>query len=211
MRVQIKFSHRFAGYRDNNMDYFLLYKPYGMLAQFTQETPEQRTLADLDFTFPKDVYPVGRLDADSEGLLLLTNDKSLNDRLLNPRNAHPRTYWVQVEGIPMASALQQLVQGVDIRIKGKVFRTRPAEVRVLDSNPELPERVPPIRFRKTVADCWLELRLTEGKNRQVRRMCAAVGFPVLRLVRVRQGGLDLDGLQPGAVRVLEAAALDKIF
>ena len=193
------------------MHYYLLHKPYGMLAQFTRETPEQTTLADLDFEFPKDVYPVGRLDADSEGLLLLTNDKSLNDRLLNPRHAHQRTYWVQVEGIPTQEALAQLERGVEIRIKGKIWQTRPAQAHQMAIPPEIPERVPPIRFRKTVPDAWLELSLTEGKNRQVRRMCAAVGFPVLRLLRARMGRLELGGLPPGAVRVLQSAEVKELF
>lgn len=183
--------------------YFLLYKPYGMLSQFSRETPEQSTLADLDFRFPPDVYPVGRLDADSEGLLLLSNDKALNTRLLDPRFAHPRTYRVQVEGRPDDDALDRLRQGVDIRIDGKMYRTRPAGVDFpLDDAliAALPDRRPPVRFRKTVPDAWLDITLTEGKNRQVRRMCAAVGLPVLRLVRVRIGGLELGDLPPGAVQ-----------
>lgn len=186
--------------------YFLLYKPFGMLSQFSRETPEQRTLADLDFVFPKDVYPVGRLDADSEGLLLLTNDKSLNARLLNPRFEHPRTYWAQVEGIPDEAALEQLRAGVTIRIDGKSFQTRPAKVEVLTVQPELPERHPPVRFRKTVPDAWLELTLVEGKNRQVRRMCAAVGLPVLRLVRVAIGDILRGNMQPGEVREIDLPA-----
>lgn len=188
--------------------YYMVYKPYGMLSQFTREAPGHSTLADLDFVFPKDVYPVGRLDADSEGLLLLTNDKEQNFNLLNPRKAHPRSYWVQVEGIASATALAQLRQGLDIRIDGKTHHTLPAAVRLLPAAPELPQREPPVRFRKSVPDCWLELTLTEGKNRQVRRMCAAVGFPVLRLVRVRIGKLGwgdagLGRMAPGEVRVLE--------
>jgi len=186
--------------------YFLLYKPFGMLSQFSRETPEQRTLADLDVVFPKDVYPVGRLDADSEGLLLLTNDKSLNARLLNPRFEHPRTYWAQVEGIPDEAALEQLRAGVTIRIDGKSFQTRPAKVEVLTVQPELPERHPPVRFRKTVPDAWLELTLVEGKNRQVRRMCAAVGLPVLRLVRVAIGDILRGNMQPGEVREIDLPA-----
>ncbi|MCC7506617.1 MAG: pseudouridine synthase [Saprospiraceae bacterium] len=186
--------------------YFLLYKPFGMLSQFSRETPEQRTLADLDVVFPKDVYPVGRLDADSEGLLLLTNDKSLNARLLNPRFEHPRTYWAQVEGIPDEAALEQLRAGVTIRIDGKSFQTRPAKVEVLTVQPELPERHPPVRFRKTVPDAWLELTLVEGKNRQVRRMCAAVGLPVLRLVRVAIGDILRGDMQPGEVREIDLPA-----
>ncbi len=189
------------------MDYYLIYKPYGMLSQFTREAPGQETLADLDFVFPKDVYPVGRLDADSEGLLLLTNDTALNARLLSPEQGHTRTYWVQVEGIPSEEALDRLRKGVEIRIKGKRHTTRPAEAHRLPAPPDLPERNPPVRFRKTVPDSWLELTLTEGKNRQVRRMCAAAGYPVLRLVRVKIGTMALGDLQPGEVRRLQKIAL----
>lgn len=182
------------------MHYFLLYKPYGVLSQFTREEPHHRTLADLH-DWPPGVYPVGRLDRDSEGLLLLTNDKSLTHRLLDPAFAHPRTYWVQVEGVPDTEALDALRTGVDIRIRKKTHRTRPAEVSLLEEPPPLPERDPPVRFRKTVPDRWLELTLTEGRNRQVRRMCAAVGYPVLRLVRVRIAGLALPKtMRPGEVQ-----------
>lgn len=193
------------------MRYFLIYKPYGMLSQFTREADGQRTLADLDFAFPPDVYPIGRLDADSEGLLLLTSDKRVNQRLLQPKEAHERRYWVQVEGLPTASTLTQLAAGVVIRLKGKVYQTRPAAVSLLPEPPVLPERIPPVRFRKTVPDCWLELRLTEGKNRQVRRMCAAVGFPVLRLVRVGIGNIELGRLQPGDVVEMDQQAVYKLF
>lgn len=186
------------------LQYFILYKPYNVLSQFSRETPQQRTLADVDFQFPQDVYPVGRLDADSEGLLLLTNDKTLNFKLLNPKSQHPRTYWVQVEGIPDAVALDQLRQGVSLKIDGKPFKTRPAKVHLLTEDISLPERNPPVRFRKTIPDTWIAITLTEGKNRQVRRMCAAVGYPVLRLVRVKigtlaYGGPVLGAMQPGAV------------
>ncbi|MBK9338648.1 MAG: pseudouridine synthase [Lewinellaceae bacterium] len=189
------------------MPHFLLFKPYGMLSQFTPEQAGQITLADLDFDFPKDVYPVGRLDADSEGLLLLTDDKALNFKLLNPGSHFPKTYLAQVEGVPAEQDLDALRRGVDIKINGKTHRTRPAAVRLLDGAPDLPPRVPPIRFRKSVPDCWLEIVLTEGKNRQVRRMCAAVGFPVLRLVRTglghwRAGAGELAGMAPGEVRVV---------
>ncbi|MEL7422146.1 MAG: pseudouridine synthase [Bacteroidota bacterium] len=179
--------------------YFSVYKPYGMLSQFTREMPQHRVLGDL-FDFPKDVYPVGRLDQDSEGLLLLTNDTRLNDALLNPIRAHSRTYWVQVEGIPTEKAITQLQQGVDIRIKKRTHRTRPAEVQLIEPAPTLPERDPPIRYRKTVPTSWLELKLTEGKNRQVRRMCAAVGFPVLRLVRAAIEDVPLGNMQIGEVQ-----------
>lgn len=157
-------------------------------------------MADLH-DFEKDVYPVGRLDADSEGLLILTDDKHLNARLLNPVNAHRRTYYVQVEGILTDEALARLEEGVDLRIKGKSHRTRPAIARRIPE-PGLPPRNPPIRFRKNIPTDWLELELTEGKNRQVRRMTAAVGFPALRLVRHSIEDLTLEGMASGEVRKL---------
>ncbi len=184
------------------MRYFLLYKPYGVLSQFTREHPDHRVLGDLS-DFPPDVYPAGRLDKDSEGLLLLTDDGQLKARLLSPQQGHRRTYYVQVEGVPDAEALEKLRTGVAIRLSKKMYRTRPAEARLLPYPPHLPPREPPVRFRKTVPDSWLEIVLTEGKNRQVRRMCAAVGFPVLRLVRVKIGDLDLGGLQPGEIMELD--------
>ena len=184
--------------------YYALYKPFGMLSQFTREAPDQTTLADLDVTFAKDVYPVGRLDADSEGLLLLTNDKRLTDALLHPRHAHPRTYYAQVEGVPDEPALKALQTGVTIQINGQSHRTAPALAALLPAPPALPERIPPIRVRKSIPDTWISLQLTEGKNRQVRRMCAAVGFPVLRLVRVAIGGYAPEGLTAGEVRALSA-------
>lgn len=186
--------------------YYVIYKPYGVLSQFTREAPHHRTLADL-YDFPKDVYPVGRLDQDSEGLLLITNDKRLNSKLLDPRWSHERAYWVQVEGIPNEEALTRLNNGVNIRIKKRDYRTRPARAQMLVPIPALPDRDPPIRVRKSVPDSWIELRLTEGKNRQVRRMCATVGFPVLRLVRGGIENLTLGDMQPGDVREWEAPAL----
>jgi 23S rRNA pseudouridine2457 synthase len=161
--------------------------------------PRHRTLAEFDF--PPDVYPLGRLDADSEGLLLLSDEPSLNARLLRPERAHPRVYWVQVEGSPADDALAALASGV--LVQGD--RTRPCRVRRLTESPALAPRVPPIRFRKTVPDCWLELELVEGRNRQVRRMTAAVGHPTLRLVRVRIGRFALGELASGAWRVLSPA------
>ena len=186
--------------------YFFIYKPYGMLSQFSKETPEQSTLADLG-PFPSDVYPVGRLDKDSEGLLLLTNDKALNNRLLNPKYQHRRTYWVEVEKVPDEKAIRQLCEGVTIRVNKKDYPTLPAEVRLLEEVPQLPERNPPVRFRKNIPTGWLEMTLTEGKNRQVRRMCAKVGYPTLRLVRVRIEKLMLEDLQPGESRELDKKAL----
>ncbi|MDJ0673861.1 MAG: pseudouridine synthase [Calothrix sp. MO_167.B42] len=181
--------------------YLLFYKPYGVLCQFTQDTPTRSTLKDY-ISIPQ-VYPAGRLDWDSEGLLLLTNHGQLQHRLCNPKFGHQRTYWVQVERIPDEYAIQQLEKGVVI----KNYRTRPAKVKLLSNPPPLPERNPPIRFRKTVPTGWLEITLTEGKNRQVRRMTAAVGFPTLRLVRNRIGNLQLDDLQPGQWRYLSAVEI----
>ncbi len=196
--------------------YFVAYKPYGMLSQFTPEQPGQSTLADLAVRLPAGVYPVGRLDADSEGLLLLSDDPRLNARLLPPDRAHVRTYLAQVEGIPQEPALAQLREGVPLRIDGRLYRTRPAQVRLIEAPPNLPPRRPPIRFRKSVPDAWLEISLFEGKNRQVRRMCAAVGHPVLRLVRVRFGPLrwgeaPVGHLQPGEVRELLLSRLSEFF
>ena len=178
------------------MEYYLIYKPFGILSQFTDEG-EKKGLGSV-FPFPKDVYPVGRLDADSEGLLILTNDTRLNQRLLHPVHGHPRTYYIQVEGIITDEALRILQDGVTISIDGKKHHTRPALCSRIDT-PALPERIPPIRFRKSVPDSWISLTLTEGKNRQVRRMTAAAGFPTLRLVRVRIGALEMENPEPGKV------------
>lgn len=177
-----------------------LHKPYGVLSQFTPEPGSRwRTLAD--FQLPPRTYALGRLDADSEGLLLLSDEPGLNSRLLDPAAGHRREYWVQVEGVPGAPALRQLAGGV--KIGGQA--TLPCTVRPLDPAPELPPREPPIRVRKSVPDSWLSLELTEGKNRQVRRMTAAVGHPTLRLVRVRIGLFQPADLGPGRWRELTAA------
>ncbi|MDX6765560.1 MAG: pseudouridine synthase [Candidatus Methylacidiphilales bacterium] len=168
------------------------HKPYGVLSQFTPERGSSwRTLAD--FHLPPNVYPLGRLDADSEGLLLLSDEPGLNTRLLDPKHAHPRTYWAQVENIPTAETLARLAAGV--LIAG--HQTLPCQARLLDPAPVVPPRVPPIRLRKHIPDAWIELVLHEGKNRQVRRMTAAVGHPTLRLVRTAIGAYGLSGLLPG--------------
>lgn len=151
------------------------------------------------YDFPSDVYPVGRLDRDSEGLLLLTNDKKLNHRLLNPAFQHPRTYLAQVEGIPKLIDLNQLSKGVVISVNKKKHQTLPAEILQITDEPVLPDRYPPIRFRKNTPTTWLQLTLIEGKNRQVRKMCAKIGFPVLRLVRVRIGNLTMETMESGKV------------
>jgi len=178
---------------------YLIYKPYGVVSQFTAPVPGKRTLGEL-FDFPPDVYPVGRLDETSEGLLILTNDARQNQRLLGQQIE--KEYWVQVEGVPDEAALAQLRQGVDIRIKQKAYRTLPAEVRRL-GEPALPPRDPPIRQRKSIPESWLSLCIREGKNRQVRRMTAAVGYPTLRLVRWRLAQMTIEGMQPGEVREVE--------
>jgi 23S rRNA pseudouridine2457 synthase len=183
--------------------YYLIYKPYLMLSQFSKEG-DKPTLADLKFDFPSDVYPVGRLDADSEGLLLLTSDKQLNHRLLNPKFRHNRTYYVQVDGALTTEACQQLSDGVTIAVDGKKYATLPAMVQTLDE-PSLPDRNPPIRYRAAIPTSWLAISLHEGKNRQVRKMTAAVGFPTLRLVRWAIEGLTAEGMQPGDVRELSRA------
>lgn len=183
-----------------------LHKPYGFLSQFTPEPGSKwRTLAELGL--PPRVYPLGRLDADSEGLLLLSDEAGLNTRLLDPELGHRREYWVQVEGIPAPAALAALASGV--LIEGR--KTRPARARRLDPAPSLPPRTPPIRVRKSIPDSWLALELTEGRNRQVRRMTAAVGHPTLRLVRARIGTLSLGELAPGTWRMLSAAERAAVF
>jgi 23S rRNA pseudouridine2457 synthase len=181
--------------------HILFHKPYNVLCQFTNEGINRPTLKDyLDIP---EVYAVGRLDQDSEGLLLLTNNGRVQHQLSDPKFEHAKTYWVQVERIPDEAALQQLRQGVTIQN----YRTRPAQVRSLPGEPDLPPRHPPIRERRAIPTAWIEIILTEGKNRQVRRMTAAVGFPTLRLVRVAIGNLRLDGLEPGQWREISDAEI----
>jgi 23S rRNA pseudouridine2457 synthase len=185
-------------------------KPYGVVSQFTPDGSPNRTLAE--FGFPKNVYPIGRLDADSEGLLFLSDEPAWNERLLHPRHAHEREYWAQVERIPAPEALKKLKHGISIQGR----KTLPCRAWILEPQPEVgssrcddrtaqravPTRNPPIRFRKSVLDCWIGLELIEGKNRQVRRMTAAIGHPTLRLIRVRIGNFWLDDLPAGQWRIL---------
>ncbi|RED97866.1 pseudouridine synthase [Marinoscillum furvescens] len=185
--------------------YFIIYKPFKVLSQFTDE--DGNAGLGSVFDVPKDVYPVGRLDLDSEGLLLLTNDKYLNGALLNPKNEHQRTYWVEVDGEPSQQALQQLRDGVTINVKGP-YATRPCEVQVIDA-PDLAERNPPVNYQKHPVRTWLEIKLIEGKNRQVRKMTAKVGHPTLRLVRVGIEDLSLFPLQPGELTQISRKALYK--
>lgn len=187
----------------------LFYKPYNVLCQFTDPDQSSARKTLKDYIPLPNIYPVGRLDLDSEGLLLLTDNGQLQHRLAHRQFAHSRTYWVQVDRIPDQLALDKLRQGIKI----KDYITRPAKVSFLTTEPSLPDRNPPIRFRKNVPTSWLELTLTEGRNRQVRRMTAAIGFPTLRLIRVGMGitnfrtkkdrQLRLDGLEPGQWRELD--------
>lgn len=173
----------------------LFNKPYGVLCQFT-DTAGRSTLKD--YIDVPDVYAAGRLDADSEGLVVLTDDGVLQARIANPRHKLPKTYWVQVEGTPDAASLEPLRRGVLLNDRP----ARPAEVRVMPEPPGLWPRVPPIRERRHIPTAWLELTLTEGRNRQVRRMTASVGLPTLRLIRARIGPWTLDGLAPGQWRAV---------
>ncbi len=185
--------------------HILFHKPYNVLCQFTQEGSDRQTLKDY-ISIPE-VYAVGRLDQDSEGLLLLTNNGWVQHQLSDPKFEHSKTYWVQVERIPDEAALQKLRQGMTIQN----YRTRPAQVRLLENEPDLPPRDPPIRIRKAIPTAWLEIILTEGKNRQVRRMTATVGFPTLRLVRVAIAHLRLDGLEPGQWREITAEEMKPLL
>lgn len=180
--------------------YVLFHKPYGVLSQFT---PEDGARSLAEFNLPKELYPAGRLDKDSEGLLLLTNDGPLIHRLLEPKYDKEKIYWVQVERIPTTESLQTLARGVKIQD----YQTLPCETRLIE-DPHFPPRDPPIRVRLTVPDCWLEIKLKEGKNRQVRKMTAAIGHPTLRLVRVAIGHLRLENLAPGEWREIEKPKLD---
>jgi len=179
-------------------------KPYGVVSQFTPDGSTNRTLAE--FSFPKNVYPIGRLDADSEGLLLFSDEPAWNERLLHPRHAHQREYWAQLERVPTPATLKQLQQGVSVQGR----QTLPCRAWMLDPQPAIPPRQPPIRFRKNVPDCWVGLELIEGKNRQVRRMTAAIGHPTLRLIRVRIGQFKLGARPAGQWRLLTTEESDLV-
>ena len=170
--------------------YIAFHKPYGILSQFTSDKIEE-TLAV--FNFPKDVYAAGRLDKDSEGLLLLSNDGEFIEKLLNPKSDKEKTYWVQVERVPDEESLVKLSKGVMI----EDYKTKPCKVKILEPQPHVGERNPPVRFRKAIPTCWLEITISEGKNRQVRKMTASIGFPTLRLIRVKAGKYELGDLRPG--------------
>jgi len=180
--------------------YCIIYKPFNVVSQFTSGDGK-RTLKNF-FDVPTDVYPVGRLDYDSEGLLILTNDKKINHELLNPTFEHSREYWVQVDGAITDEALHDLQNGVDITVDGKLYRTKKCRANAFKISPDVPDRNPPIRFRKNIPTSWIKMELTEGKNRQVRKMTAAVGFPTLRLIRFRIEKCTIEALQPGEMRIL---------
>ena len=184
--------------------YYAINKPYGVLTQFTDGFG-RKTLADL-FKVPKSVYPVGRLDMDSEGLLILTNDKRAIDFLLNPRNKHEREYFSQVEGIPTVLELKKLEVGVIIEKR----LTLPAKVKII-KQPEIWERVPPIRKRNNIPTSWISLVISEGRNRQVRKMTSAIGHPTLRLIRVRIKNILLNDLKPGEIRKLKINEIEKLL
>lgn len=173
--------------------YILFHKPFDVLSQFT---PEDGARSLAEFGLPAEIYPAGRLDKDSEGLLLLTNDGPLIEKLLNPKNEKPKTYWALVERVPTEEELNRMRKGLKI----EDYLTRPAVVKILDPQPEVPAREPPVRYRKTVQDIWIEITITEGKNRQVRKMTAAIGHPTLRLIRKKIGDLELSDLKLGEWR-----------
>lgn len=191
-------------------EYYIFYKPFQVLCQFSAEG-EKKTLADVLPVLNKNIYPVGRLDYDSEGLLILTSDKELTHRLLEPKFEHQRTYYAQVEGEVNDEAIKNLKAGVIINVNGELYKTKKAEANILHPEPVLPERNPPIRFRKNIPTSWLQLTLTEGKNRQVRKMTAAVGYPTLRLVRYSIGTVTIDGMVPGQLVQVDEKIKTELF
>lgn len=188
--------------------YYIFHKPYNVLSQFTKEVPEHITLMDY-IDVEKDIYPIGRLDRDSEGLLLLTNDNKFKTNILDPKSKNSKTYWVQVEGAITNTAISDLENGVNIKLKKGSYRTKPSQVKPL-SKPEVTERTPPIRERKNIPTSWIQVIITEGKNRQVRKMCAAVGFPCLRLIRVEIKGVSFPSVEVGKFRELSKLELLKL-
>ncbi len=183
----------------------MAHKPFQVLCQFTSED-NKKTLKDF-FDVPRNAYPVGRLDYDSEGLIILTDDKNVNHSLLNPAHKHEREYWVQVEGLISQEAIDQLINGISINIDGKMFQTKKCKAAKFPSPPLVYQRIPPVRFRKNVPDSWIKIILTEGKNRQVRKMTANVGYPTLRLIRTRIESLTLAQLQPGEMKSISQQEL----
>ncbi len=180
--------------------YVLFHKPYGVLSQFT---PEDGAKSLSEFNLPKDIYAAGRLDKDSEGLLLLTDDGPLIERLLNPKNEKEKTYFALVERVPSDESLRRMREGLKI----EDYLTRPCKVQILNPQPEIPPRDPPVRVRKTLQDVWIEIKIIEGKNRQVRKMTAAIGHPTLRLIRKKILNLELEDLAPGEWREISLSEI----
>ena len=178
--------------------YYAIYKPYNVLSQFTPDHPGQICLKDI-IEVDKDIYPVGRLDKDSEGLLILSNDPGLNSWLLNPKSEKSKIYWVQLEGDITEEAISELIKGIEIRIKGKYHFVKAKEANKI-TEPHLPERNPPIRYRANIPTSWCSIQISEGKNRQVRRMFAKVNFPVLRLVRAKIEDITIAGMSPNELK-----------
>ncbi|MCL4124092.1 UNVERIFIED_CONTAM: hypothetical protein GTU68_031940 [Idotea baltica] len=193
--------------------YYILNKPYGYHSQFSGDGI--LTLKDLaeenKLEIPTNVYPVGRLDKDSEGLLILTNDKKLHTYLLNPKHGHKRTYWTQLDNTISNKAIKELESGVTIKLNKKDYKTLPAKVKLINKPNNLWKRTPPVRFRKEIPTSWIELTLTEGKNRQVRRMTATVGFPTLRLIRCSIEKLMVDEVKNGEVKEVDEAWIKKML
>jgi 23S rRNA pseudouridine2457 synthase len=198
----------FSANRSNVHQYYIVYKPFQVLSQFSSQEGK-KTLKDVA-PVPADVYPVGRLDFDSEGLLILTNDPALNHRLLDPAFSHEREYWVQVEGAIGPDALHQLGSGVPITVDGRRYLTKPCKAEAM-ATPRVPQRHPPIRYRAQIPTSWVRLVLTEGKNRQVRKMTAQRGFPTLRLIRYRIEGITLGEMEPGEMRSLTGKEIDALL
>ena len=189
--------------------YYIFNKPYNVLSQFSKEVEEHITLKDF-LEVPKDVYPVGRLDKDSEGLLLLTNDNLFKTKLLNPSTKSKKTYWVQVDGDISETAIDNLRRGIKIKIKNSQYHTLPAKV-VKIPKPKVEERNPPVRYRANIPTSWIEITIHEGKNRQVRKMCAKVGFPCLRLIRSKIKGESFLDVKIGEARPLTSKELHTIM
>ena len=190
--------------------YFAIYKPFQVLSQFSPGQGK-KTLKDF-FSVASDIYSIGRLDYDSEGLLILTNDKQLNHRLLNPQFNHEREYWVQVEGLIADSSVKHLEAGVSITVDGNRYKTQECRAAIFTNPPEVAERIPPVRYRKNIPTSWIKVILTEGKNRQIRKMTAAIGYPTLRLIRVRIEALSLQLLRPGDMKELsQIEVYSKLF
>lgn len=187
------------------MNYYIIYKPYKMISQFTSSHKKKKCLGELGFTFPKDVYPVGRLDENSEGLLILTNDKTLNFKLLNPEFEHKRIYLVQLQGIITPEAIKQLETGVEIALDAGPYLTKPCKTKPVPKPEKLPPRGHPIS--EQLPTSWIELTLTEGKFHQVRKMTAGVGFPCLRLIRIAIEDIRIENMLPGNVRELKRDAV----